>query len=113
MAQRLEEVMRKDHLYLNPKITLFDVALAIGTNKTYLSDYFNSHLSTTFYDFLNTFRVEDACALIKAMWHDGRRTMAEVAAESGFNSLSTFNRYFKQITGMSPKQYYRQCRPQR
>lgn len=106
LATRLNNYMENDKAYLNPEITLGDVATAIGTNKTYLSDHLNKTLKTTFYDYINTYRITEACRIIDSMPQDGRTTMAVVAEKSGFNSLSSFNRYFVKVKGISPKNYY-------
>ena len=37
---------------------------------------------------------------------EGRKPMSAVSEMSGFNSLSTFNRYFVKVKGVSPKSYY-------
>ena len=106
LAVRLEQKMSQDKLYLNPKLTTTDVATAIGTNKTYLSNYLNNTLNTSFFDYINTFRINEACRIIDAMPEEGRKSMSVVAQKSGFNSLSSFNRYFVKLKGISPKSYY-------
>ena len=106
LAVRLEQKMSQDKLYLNPKLTTTDVATAIGTNKTYLSNYLNNTLNTSFFDYINTFRINEACRIIEMMPERGRKSMSVVAQKSGFNSLSSFNRYFVKLTGISPKSYY-------
>lgn len=106
LASRLHNLMANEKAYLNPKIALGEVAGAIGTNKTYLSDYFNKTLGTTFYDYINSYRIAEACRIIDSMPKEGRTSMAVVAEKSGFNSLSSFNRYFVKVKGVSPKNYY-------
>ena len=106
LAVRLEQKMSQDKLYLNPKLTTTDVATAIGTNKTYLSDYLNNTLNTSFFDYINTFRINEACRIIEMMPERGRESMSVVAQKSGFNSLSSFHRYFVKLKGISPKSYY-------
>ena len=106
LASRLHHLMANEKAYLNPKIALGEVAVAIGTNKTYLSDYFNKTLGTTFYDYINSYRIAEACRIIDSMPKEGRTSMALVAEKSGFNSLSSFNRYFVKVKGVSPKNYY-------
>ena len=106
LAVRLEQKMSQDKLYLNPKLTTTDVATAIGTNKTYLSDYLNNTLNTSFFDYINTFRINEACRIIEMMPERGRISMSVVAQKSGFNSLSSFHRYFENLKGISPKSYY-------
>ena len=106
LAVKLEQKMSQDKLYLNPKLTITDVATAIGTNKTYLSDYLNNTLNTSFFDYINTFRINEACRIIEMMPERGRKSMSVVAQKSGFNSLSSFHRYFVKLKGISPKSYY-------
>ena len=106
IARQLTGIMTQRQLYLNPKLTLKEVAAAIGTNMTYLSIYLNHYQHLTFYDYVNRFRVEEACHLIDEMSSTGRINMTEVAQRSGFNSVSTFNRNFKKTKGITPKEYY-------
>ena len=106
IGKKLRKTMEEDKLYLNPELSLREVSAAIGSNMKYLSLYLNKMLGLTFYEYVNKFRVEEACVLIQRMERDGRRNMAEVAQLSGFNSLSSFNRYFKKEKGVTPKEYY-------
>lgn len=52
--------MEKGRMFLNPKLSLTEVATAIGTNRTYLSEYLNNDLDTTFYEYVNGFRIKEA-----------------------------------------------------
>ncbi|MGM9760056.1 MAG: helix-turn-helix domain-containing protein [Parabacteroides sp.] len=110
IAARLTQCMEQERLYLNPLLSLRDVSIAIGSNISYLSRYLNHNLCITFYDYINRYRVEEACRLIDEMHSGKRSSMAEVAQQSGFNSISSFNRYFKKTKGITPKEYY-QNRP--
>ena len=106
IASQLPKIMEEKKLYLNPKLSIVDIAVALGTNKTYLSDYLNNTLKLTFNDFVNQFRVKEACRIIDSMTASDKRTMVDVATKSGFNSISSFNRYFSKIQGTSPRQYF-------
>ena len=105
LAEQLKRSMDEDKLYLNPKLTLQDVSAAIGTNRTYLSDYLNKILKTTFYEYINSLRIRRACELIDSMTQENKRSMLEISELSGFNSISTFNRSFAKIVGVTPSQY--------
>ena len=61
---KLEQCMTEKRLYLNPKLTISDVAAAIGSNRTYLSDYLNKNLGVTFYEYVNRYRVMEACDIL-------------------------------------------------
>lgn len=109
LTERLNQCMENDKPYLIPKLSLGDLATCIGTNKTYLSDFFNNSLHVSFYEYINKYRVEAACKFIYTMAQTNRVNMDEVAEQSGFNSLSSFNRYFLKVKGITPKQYYFSC----
>ena len=106
IATRLPQSMEQEQLYLNPKLSLREVATAIGSNMTYLSLYLNRSLEVSFYDYVNRYRVEEASRILCQMSPGERINMTEVAQRSGFNSVSTFNRYFKKTKGITPKEYY-------
>ena len=94
--------MTEDRLYLNPKLTISDVAAAIGSNRTYLSDYLNQNLGVTFFEYVNRYRVQQACEILVGAKN---KLLVEVAEKSGFNSLSTFHRSFMKVMKMTPLQY--------
>lgn len=101
MERRLQAVFDDEKIYLDPKLRLTDLAQRIGTNRTYLSQYFNQSAAHSFYAYVNEYRVE--CA--KRLLRDTGYTLDVVASMSGFNSLSTFRRAFVQQVGVSPQQY--------
>ncbi|RGU30548.1 helix-turn-helix domain-containing protein [Bacteroides cellulosilyticus] len=102
--EELLKVMEEQQLYLNPKLTISDVANAIGTNRTYLSSYFNNKLNITFYDYINNLRIEKTGKQLLATY-PYTMNIDEIAERSGFNSTSTFRRAFFKNTGMTPLQY--------
>lgn len=107
VADSLRRCMETDKLYLNPLLTLMDLAQAAGTDKTGISTYINGH-GKTFYDYVNEYRVAEACRIIDKKVVDGERiSMTDVALQSGFNSISTFNRYFTKLKGITPTSYSR------
>lgn len=107
LGEKLRIKMEVEKVFLNPKLTLGDLAASILTNKTYLSQYINNTLHTTFYDYINRYRIEEACRIIELMPTEGRKSMSTVSKMSGFCSLATFNRYFVKVIGVSPKNYYK------
>lgn len=104
ISAALEKCVEKEKIYLNPKLSLNDLAMAVGTNRSYISSYLNQR-GKTFYDYINEYRVQEACRIIEAMTVKEKQTMNDVALQSGFNSISSFNRYFQKMVGISPKQY--------
>ena len=93
--------MTKKRMYLNPKLTITEVAFAMGTNRTYFSDYLNNKLGVNFYDYVNKYRIMEACEILS---DDNEKKLVEVAEMAGFNSLSTFHRSFLKTMAMTPLQ---------
>lgn len=100
-AERMYLLFEKEHVYLNPRLRLSELAMLLGTNRTYLSQYFNQNCESTFYDFVNDYRIHHA----KLLLHSTDDTLETIATNSGFNSLSTFRRAFVQREGMSPIEF--------
>ncbi len=63
--------------------------------------YFKKLTRKTFTEFVNEIRIAHACRLLG----DEHLSISEVSFESGFNNLSHFNKQFKNITGVSPREY--------
>lgn len=100
-AELMYLLFEKEHVYLNPRLRLSELAMLLGTNRTYLSQYFNQNCESTFYDFVNDYRIHHA----KLLLHSTDDTLETIAMNSGFNSLSTFRRAFVQREGMSPIEF--------
>lgn len=100
-SDRFEEIFRKQKLYLNPTLNINDVARAMGTNRTYISVFLNRRLNTTFYDYVNRWRVEKAEELLSST----ELPLADIALQSGFNSMSSFHRNFQRVMGMTATEY--------
>lgn len=101
LAAEVQRLFDEEKLFLNPKLKLSDVAREVGTNRTYLSRYFNQENGHTFYDFVNTYRIKHAEQLLQS----STAGLQEIADKSGFNSLSTFRRVFAATHGCSPTEY--------
>lgn len=101
LAAEVQRLFEVDKIYLNPKLKLSDVARLAGTNRTYLSRFFNRENGQTFYDYVNNYRVKYAEQLLRS----SNATLVEVAEKAGFNSLSTFRRVFVTNHGCSPIEY--------
>jgi len=94
-------------LHLKTDVDLDAYAQYVGTNRTYLSRYFNQVQNTTFYDYLNARRLEYAKQLLLR----GGCRIKDVAFDCGYIDLTTFRRNFKKYVGCPPKQYADQSRP--
>lgn len=101
MVADIHKAFEEDRIYLNPKLRLSDLAARIGTNRTYMSQYFNHKCEQSFYEYVNNYRVRHSMVLLS----DTDYTLEIIAEMSGFNSLSTFRRAFILQNGCSPQQY--------
>ena len=85
----------------NKDITLSDVSRACGYSDFYFSRIFKEATERNFNDFLNEYRLKKAESLLA----NPDISIAQAAYESGFNSLTTFSRVFKQVKGCKPSEY--------
>jgi len=98
----LLKVMNESKPYLNPKLTLSDLALKVNISSNHLSQIINQYELMNFHDFVNRHRVEEF--IQRAKTNDNFSILAH-AYDSGFNSKSSFNIVFKKHQGITPSQY--------
>ena len=103
---RLLALMERDKPYLDPEITLPGLAQTLDAPAAHLSRVINELLGKNFFEFINHYRIEAARQRLAARDAAGEKLIT-VALECGFNSLSTFNRVFKDLTGRTPSDYRR------
>ena len=102
--QNLDELMQSRKEYLRPDLTLPKLAEAVGCSVNNLSQVINSGFGTSFFDYLNRYRIEHARKLLKNS--DGQSSaILHTAFTVGFNSNSAFYSAFKKHVGMTPAQY--------
>lgn len=89
------------HANYTREITLDDAAAELHLNKYYISHTVSRELGLTFGGFINTLRIDAACGALE----EGDRKIADIAGDVGFGSIRTFNRIFKENTGMTPYEY--------
>src|SRR5690625_350584 len=99
-----EKFIKRDKNFLNDNLSSEATAENLGINQSYLSRLIKSELKTSFNDYVNKLRVEEAKKhLINPDFK--HYTLVSIGLEAGFNSKSTFNKCFKKFTGMSPSEY--------
>lgn len=101
IAAKIERAMTDDRLYRNQGITLRQLSNHTQVPENYLSQVLNEILGKSFYEFINHWRIRDACVLLG----EAKLSIIEVCEEVGFNSRSTFNAAFKKETGVSPSEF--------
>lgn len=101
LARKIEKLINLDKIYHEPAYSRADLARELNAPEATVSRVINVHFQKTFPQLLNERRVDDAKRLL-AQTDAPVRTVAE---EVGFNSLATFNRVFKEMSGASPGTY--------
>lgn len=109
-AQTLQHCMEKDRLFLNPELDLAVLAAATGLPAKLISATLNQYLNSGFSQFINEYRVEEFKKRVLQP-EATELTLAGLAASCGFSSQATFQRIFKQITGVTPAAYKKSAQP--
>lgn len=99
----LEKVMLQEELFLNPRLTLADLAEHTAISKSAISDFINLHAQSNYYEWLAKYRIQYALDLLNST--TDQLKMEAIANESGFSSKTVFYRYFKLFVGVSPSAY--------
>jgi len=106
LESKIRQAMETDRLFLNPDLSLSQLAEHIGSSRHHISQVLNVHMATNFYDFINGYRVDE---FIRKLNEPGNEfyTLLALAHESGFNSKATFNSVFKKNKGLTPSVFFR------
>lgn len=104
---RLEGLMVAEEPYLNPDLTLRGLAELLKIPSNYLSQLLNEGFDKNFAEYINSYRLET----FKTKVADPKQqhlTILALAYDSGFNSKTVFNTFFKKKTGKTPKAYWKE-----
>lgn len=104
IKQKLKTVMASEKLYLDNDLTLQKLADRMNVSSHNLSEVINSKLNFSYYDFINSHRVEEFKSRLADPANDPYNLLS-IAFDSGFQSKGTFNSIFKKFTGMTPSEY--------
>ena len=104
LISKLLEIMENDKLYLNPELHISDVAIQLNMHIHHLSKLFNNKLGKNFFEFVNDYRVEEFKKLV-ANPKNKHISLLGLAMDAGFNSKASFNRIFKNSTGITPSEF--------
>ncbi|HTK19518.1 MAG TPA: ABC transporter permease [Mucilaginibacter sp.] len=108
----LKKTVKENCYYLDPELSLGSLAEKLDLHTHELSRILNTVLKKSFNDFINEYRVAE---VIRKMQDPGNDhiTLLGIAFESGFNSKTTFNRTFRQMTGKGPAEYKNDLKKER
>lgn len=96
--------MESQKLFLKQNLNIEEFSKRINLSVKDVSAVINKHYGTNFFEFMNSYRVEEAKRLLGAAEH-ADMTVMDVLLQSGFNSKSAFHRFFNRLVGMSPTEY--------
>lgn len=103
-AHELSQFMNTQKPYLDPSVTLEELAQKLSIPGWQLSQVINEYYNQNFFNYINSHRIEEAKQLLSRS-DNGKKTVLQILYEVGFNSKSTFNSAFKKHTGITPSQY--------
>jgi AraC-like DNA-binding protein len=105
-ANRLKSCMDTDKPYLQPELSLAELAKILDISKSELTSLLNYHMGTNFFSFVNQYRLKTVLQKLEDP-KQNHLTILSIAFDCGFNSKSTFNNFFKEHTGVTPTAYRR------
>ena len=101
LAERIKDLMALDKLYQEPAFSRADLARELDVSENVLSRVINCAFEKSFRKLLNDHRVDEAQLLLR----DSDLQVTQIAFDVGFNSLASFNRVFKDNSGVAPTEY--------
>ena len=102
--EQLTKLMKEKHPYLDPNLRVHNLAAMLNVTPHVVSKAINMKASVNFYDFVNTYRIEEFKKRVTSKGYE-HLTLLGIAYDVGFNSKTSFNRIFKNHTGLTPSEY--------
>ncbi|MCZ4408366.1 helix-turn-helix domain-containing protein [Cryomorphaceae bacterium 1068] len=104
IEQKLSHLIREEKIYLDPDLSLRKLAERLQVHSNQLSWVLNQKMGSNYNEFINSLRLE-AFKEIAANKENSHLTIEGLAYESGFNSKTVFNTFFKKHMGLTPRGY--------
>ena len=105
IAEKLQRIMVEQEPFLNSNLRITELARKLSLNGPQLSEFINCRFNSNFNSYINEFRVEKAKQLLI---DKPQLDITNIAYDSGFNSISSFNAAFKKNTNITPGRYRKQ-----
>ncbi|MCD4791905.1 MAG: AraC family transcriptional regulator [Bacteroidales bacterium] len=102
---KLKQLFENDKIFKDFDLTIIKLAKYLSTNRSYLSKIINDEFGKNFSDFSNEYKIKEAVYLLSDPQTNSRLSIAGIAKESGFRSVSKFNPAFKKFTGITPSKF--------
>ena len=109
LISNLETLMNVDKIFIKDNLSVEEVAQMLSTKTKYISQIINENYRKNFYNFINTYRVEEAMRLLVAPENE-KYSILGIAQLVGFVSKSTFNSAFKRVTDTTPSEYRKKAK---
>lgn len=104
LKETLDNLMVEKKPYLNNKLLKAELAEMVGVSNPELARLLNERIGMNFFEYVNYYRIMEFIKLAQS--EEGKSmTFFGLAQEVGFNSKTTFNKSFKKLMGVTPKQY--------
>ena len=102
----LEERLKGEKLFADSELNLDKLAQLTGINKYHISETLNNYAHKSFYQYINEYRIDFALGQMRQLQEKAIPVhVLSLAYDAGFKAKSSFNRYFKEITGVTPTEY--------
>jgi AraC-like DNA-binding protein len=107
LKNQLIKYIEKEKVFLKKDLTLYDVAKALNTNSSNISNILNNMLNCNFVTFINSYRIDEAKKILISVNYSNY-TIEAISEIVGFNSKSAFNIAFKNFVKITPSDYKKQ-----
>uniref|UniRef100_UPI0032169149 helix-turn-helix domain-containing protein n=1 Tax=uncultured Draconibacterium sp. TaxID=1573823 RepID=UPI0032169149 len=109
LKSQLIQLFEEDKIYKYPNLRITTVSEKLETNRTYISKLINDEFGMNFNEFVNQYRIIDAKYMLSSELLN-IYTLEHIAEKSGFGSVASFSRVFKEIEGVTPGKFRTQNR---
>ncbi len=101
LLEKLKDLLLREKYHLDDELSLGSLAQYMGLKPTELTSLIKYSEFENFYDLINSYRIDE----VKRQLKESSEQIIQIAYQNGFRSKSTFNKIFKEKTGMTPKEY--------
>lgn len=105
LADEILQIMNDNETVFNSDFNVNMLALRLNTNTRYVTEVIHDLGGSNFRNFINEYRIREACRRLRDKDRYGHLTIAAIATDVGFNSHNSFISAFRKVTGMTPAQY--------
>lgn len=104
-ATKGKHLLQRILLYVDDRMSqpcsIRDLGEYLGYSSSYLSRFFSANIGMSYSDYVRNIKISHACYLLR----NTRESVIDIATKCGYDSISSFNRNFKQMTGNNPTEY--------